>query len=74
MGGGEVVVIGLPDGVDLPILPPTGLKSVEDARRLNVVAEIDTKGMTHFVPGPNPSVYAYVQATIQRNLFRIPLN
>ena len=74
MGGGEVVVIGLPDGVDLPILPTTGLKSVEDARRLNVVAEIDTKGMTHFVPGPNPSVYAYVQATIQRNLFRIPLN
>ncbi len=74
MGGGEVVVIGLPDGKDLPMLPPTGLKSVEDVKRLNVVAGIDSTGMTYFVPGPNPSVYAYVRATIQRNLFRIPLN
>jgi len=25
-------------------------------------------------PGPNPSTYAYVRITVQRNLFRIPLN
>jgi hypothetical protein len=31
------------------------------------------KGMTTFAPGPNPSIYAYVRTSVQRNLFRIPL-
>jgi hypothetical protein len=74
MGPGKTIVIGLPPGKELPELPSSGVKSVEEAERLNVVAEIDTTGMTYFVPGPNLSTYAYVRATIQRNLFRIPLN
>jgi hypothetical protein len=40
MGGGKVVVIDLPPGKDLPALPPAGLNSTQDARRLRVVAEI----------------------------------
>jgi hypothetical protein len=68
------VAIGLPPGKELPVLPSSGLNSVEEAERLNVVAEINSTGMTYFVPGPDPSVYAYVRATVQRNLFRIPLN
>jgi len=40
---------------------------------LNVVADIDTTEMAVFAPGPNPSIYAYVRRTVQRNLFQIPL-
>lgn len=55
------------------MLPPSGLKSVEDVKGLNVVADIDMTGKTVFAPGPDPSIYAYVRRTVQRNLFRIPL-
>lgn len=73
MGGGRTIVIGLPPGKALPKLPPNGLKSASDVKGLNVVAEIDMKGMTLFAPGPNPSIYAYVRTSAQRNLFRISL-
>jgi hypothetical protein len=73
MGGGKTIVIGLPAGKDLPVLPPSGLKSAEDVKGLNVVAVIDMAGKTVFAPGPNPSIYAYSRLTVQRNLFRIPL-
>ena len=73
-GPGKTIVIGLRPGKELPQLPSSGLNSVEEAERLNVVAEINTTGMTYFVPGPDPSIYAFVRATTQRNLFRIPLN
>ena len=74
MGGGKVVVIELPPGKDLPTLPPNGLNSIQDTKGLRVIAEIDMAGRVIFAPGPNPSIYAYVTRTIQRNLFRIPLN
>jgi tetratricopeptide (TPR) repeat protein len=32
MGGGKVVVIGLPPGKNLPTLPPTGLNSIADTK------------------------------------------
>jgi len=74
MGGGKTLVIGLPAGEELPALPRSGLKSTQDVKGLNVVAVIDMSGMSFFGPGPNPSVYAYTRLTVQRNLFRIPLN
>jgi len=73
MGGGKVVVIRLPPGKDLPILPPTGLNSVEDTKGLNVVAEIDMAGKMMFAIGRDPSVYAYSLVTVQRNLYSLPL-
>jgi Tol biopolymer transport system component len=73
MGGGKVIAIELPPGEDLPALPPAGLNSAEDARRLSVIAEIDTAGKVIFAPGPHSSIYAYARLTVQRNLFRIPL-
>ncbi len=73
MGDGRTFVIGLPTGKDLPTLPPSGLKSIEDTKGLNVLAEIDTAGKVIFAPGPDPSVYAYSRLTVQRNLYRIPL-
>jgi eukaryotic-like serine/threonine-protein kinase len=73
-GGGKTVVLGLAEGKDLPDLPPGGLKSAEDAKGLKVVAEIDMQGRSIFAPGPNPSIYAYTRVTVQRNLYRIPLD
>jgi len=73
MAGGRTIAIGLPAGKELPMLPASGLKSAEDAKGVNVVAEIDMTGKTVFAPGPDPSVYAYSRMTVQRNLFRIPL-
>jgi serine/threonine protein kinase/Tol biopolymer transport system component len=74
MGGGKTIAIALPEGKELPNIPPSGFKSVEDVKGVDVVAEIDMKDKTVFAPGPSPSVYAYVKATVQRNLFRIPLD
>jgi hypothetical protein len=48
--------------------------SLDDFKDSKVVAEIDMKDKTVLAPGPNPSIYAYVRTTVQRNLFRIPLN
>ena len=72
--GGKVYVIALPTGKSLPVLPPSGIKSAEDLRDLNVVSVIDMTGISIFAPGPNPATYAYSRLTVQRNLFRIPLN
>jgi DNA-binding winged helix-turn-helix (wHTH) protein/Tol biopolymer transport system component len=73
MGGGKTLAIALPSGQELPTLPPGGLNSIEDAKGLNVVAEIDMSDKALFTPGPDPAVYAYTRVTVQRNLFRIPL-
>jgi eukaryotic-like serine/threonine-protein kinase len=73
MGGGKTFAIGLPAGKELPTLPPSGLKSAEDVKALNVVAVIDMTGISFFAPGPSPLIYAYARMTVQRNLFRISL-
>jgi hypothetical protein len=74
MGGGKAYVIALPSGQSLPALPPGGIRSAKDLKGLNVVAVIDMTGKSLFAPGPNPTIYAYARMTVQRNLFRIPLN
>jgi hypothetical protein len=74
IGGGKVYVFALPVGKSLPALPPSGIKSAEDLKGLNIVSVIDMTGLSVFAPGPNPSTYAYSRMTVQRNLFRIPLN
>lgn len=74
MGGGRVYVIALPAGNSLPTLPPGGIKSAKDLKGLNVVAVIDMAGKSVFAPGRNPATYAYTRMTVQRNLFRIPLD
>jgi DNA-binding winged helix-turn-helix (wHTH) protein/Tol biopolymer transport system component len=73
MAGGKTIVIALPAGKELPDLPPSGLKPADDLKGLNVVTEIGMTGRAIFAPGPDPSVYAYSRMTVQRNLYRIPL-
>ena len=73
-GGGKTLAFELPPGKELLALPPSGLKSAEAAKGLKVAAEIDMSGKGVFAPGPDPSIYAYTRLTVQRNLYRIPLN
>jgi hypothetical protein len=73
MAGGKTIVIALPDGTEVPYLPPSGLKPTDDLNGLNVVTEISMTRKAIFAPGPDPSVYAYSRMTVQRNLYRIPL-
>ena len=72
MGGGAVFAIAITKGKELPELPPSGFHSADELK--GWAARIDMTGKTIFAPGPDPSVYAYVKATVQRNLFSIPLD
>jgi len=74
VNGGKVHVIALHPGKSIPSLPPGGIRSADDLTRLNVVAVIDMTAKSIFAPGPNPAIYAYSRITVQRNLFRIPLD
>jgi hypothetical protein len=40
---------------------------------LKVLDELDLAGKSTFTPGPDPFTYAYIRLTVQRNLYRIPL-
>jgi Tol biopolymer transport system component len=61
LSGGTTFVIELGRGKNFPPLPPSGLRSATDLKALKVVAVIDMTGKL-------------LRVTVQRNLFRIPLN
>src|SRR5262245_26643927 len=70
-GEGRTLVIPLPPGKSLPELPPAGIPLDSDWP-----GPPGTKVLlwNNLAVGPEASVYAYVKADIQRNLFRIPLH
>jgi hypothetical protein len=74
IGGGRTVAIELQRGEELPSLSGSGLDSLEDLTHLKVLANIDMKDVAVFAPGPDPQTFAYSRITIQRNLFRIPID
>jgi hypothetical protein len=53
-----------------PPIPADGFASAEDLAKLPGVRIIDAFDAT---PGPAPESYAFSRATVQRNLYRIPL-
>ena len=67
---GVTVAIPIPGGEALPALPDDGLQSEEDALALPDVRIIE---QGFIAPGPDPSIYAFLRRTVQRNLYRIPL-
>jgi hypothetical protein len=67
---GPSYVIPLRSGQELPQTPAGGFRSPEDIAKLPGARLIDAEGVT---PGPTPEVYAFVRATVHRNLYRIPL-
>jgi len=67
---GRTYVIPLPPGQMFPVVPEGGFQSQADLAKLpgvRIVEAFDT------APGPTPEVYAFSRATVQRNLFRIPI-
>jgi Tol biopolymer transport system component len=67
---GPTLVLPIPPGADLPVLPAHGL---------GPYAGDELPGIAKFrqnrpAPGPDPKTYAYVKSEFVGNLFRIPLH
>jgi Tol biopolymer transport system component len=63
--------IPLPSGRLLPDVPAGGIQSKEGVAALpgaRLISEQDRS-----VPGPNPSMYAFVKVSTQRNIYRVPV-
>jgi eukaryotic-like serine/threonine-protein kinase len=67
---GRTYVVPLPPGQMFPTIPVGGFQSAADLASLPGVRIIDAFDAT---PGPAPEVYAFSRATVQRNLYRIPI-
>ena len=68
--GSATYVIPLPVGENLPQIPAGGFHSDDEMARMRGARLIDASGI---VPGPTQDVYAFYRGTIQRNLYRIPI-
>jgi hypothetical protein len=67
---GRTYVIRLPPGQMFPSIPAEGFQSAAALAKLPGVRIIDAFDVS---PGPKPEVYAFSRATVQRNLYRIPI-
>ena len=63
-------LIPLKPGEALPLIPAGGFRSPDEVSRLPGAHLIDAVGV---VPGPSAGVYAFYKTTVQRNLYRIPI-
>ena len=64
-----VFAVELKNGMVLPKLPATGLRSKADLSGLKVT----TIPRPYLSPGPNPSIYAFSQKVVHHNLYRVPV-
>jgi hypothetical protein len=62
--------VPLRPGEAVPPIPAGGFHSEEEIARLPGARKIDANNL---VPGPSADVYAFYRVTIQRNLYRIPI-
>jgi Tol biopolymer transport system component len=69
-GPGKTLAVRIRPGESLPNLPEKGVRGLQDAALFPGSRVVE--GWT-ISPSPDPSVFAYVKATVHRNLFRIPL-
>jgi Tol biopolymer transport system component/tRNA A-37 threonylcarbamoyl transferase component Bud32 len=67
---GRTYVIPLSRGQMFPTIPPGELHSESELAKLPGVRIIEA---FDGAPGPTPEVYAFSRATVQRNLYRIPI-
>jgi hypothetical protein len=68
--GWKTFVIPLSPGKLVPELPSAGIESEADLSRLPIAQVIERRYLS---PGPDPSVYAFNEGTVNRNLYRVPL-
>lgn len=64
----ETYAVPLEEGRMLPALPPGGIRTPEDVVNLPGARRI---GQLRAFPGDDPSVYVFMRATMQRNIFRV---
>lgn len=67
---GRTYVIPLPSGQTFPPIPDGGFELTSALAALPGARVIDAYDVG---PGPTPDVYAFSRASVQRNLYRIPL-
>ncbi len=67
---GKTIVIPVPPETGLPDFPEAGVQSAEEALSIPGSRLLEE---SEIIPGVDPSTYAYVKRTAQRNLFRIAL-
>jgi hypothetical protein len=63
-------VIPVGPGETLPDLPPAGIEPMADP---SIVPGAQSLDRVELVPGRDPSIYAFVNNTVHRNLYRISL-
>jgi hypothetical protein len=68
--GGRTYVIPLLPGQMFPPIPARGFQSEAEVAKLPGARMIENYNVA---PGPTPDVYAFSRATVQRNLYRIPI-
>jgi eukaryotic-like serine/threonine-protein kinase len=67
---GRTYVVPLPRGQMFPPMPEGGFESAQELAKLPGVRIIEAFDAA---PGPRPETYAFSRATVQRNLYRIPI-
>jgi hypothetical protein len=67
---GRMLAIPVPPGATFPPLPDEGINDENDGLRIPGARIVERTGIS---PGPDPSVYAYVETAVHANLFRIAL-
>lgn len=68
LGGRYLVPLSL--GESLPRMPEGGFHSEQEIAHLPGARRIEESGL---VPGPSSDIYAFYRGTIQRNVYRIPI-
>ncbi len=67
---GRTYAIPVLPGRAFPQIPPGGFRSEAEIAKLPGVRAIDAFDVA---PGPTPEVYAFSRGSVQRNLYRVPL-
>jgi dipeptidyl aminopeptidase/acylaminoacyl peptidase len=69
-GPGRTIALPVTADTGLPALPDAGIQSAEEALAIPGSLVVEQSGI---IPGLDPSTYAYIKTTVQRNLFRIAM-
>jgi serine/threonine protein kinase len=67
---GRTAAIPVPPGESFPSIPPAKVYHPEEWAKIPGVKMVEHDNIA---PGPDPSTYAYIKASVHANLFRIPL-
>jgi DNA-binding winged helix-turn-helix (wHTH) protein/Tol biopolymer transport system component len=76
---GKAVVIPVPNGASIPVLPASGVRSASDAAFLpgSTVIDLSAYDPAHFgatvAPGPAKDTFAFTKTNSHRNLFEVTL-